>query len=441
MRFESLFRRGYSAPFVLILIMLFFNSFRPDKLIPGGQILLYVPTIIIIILACIWLTQPSKVLSNMQTKLFFAFLIVAGIGVLFARNMSWAFLQYKSILLYSFLPYILMIQFLDTTFKIDKYLKLYLIFGIFFATLGVIYKASLPISVLRDENDFALFMNILIPFGFFLGQQATRFKYKLFYYSTVFVFVLANVNSFSRGALLGLSAVGIFIFIKSRYKIAAILVIILAVVIMFSYAPEQYWAKIEKITTEGSEGGTGKERIVSWKAGFRMFLDNPVIGVGPMNFGIWFPEYYDQYTSISSANMWGRVAHSLYFTLISETGALGTVIFMAMVWCNFSNLRYVDRLNKTKYYLVNQARLDDETNHKILSEIDRLHYLALACVGSFIAFLITGAFLSVLWYGYFWMLTSFTVCIANVANKIDRLLIASAAAHAEEKPGYNESIT
>jgi O-antigen ligase len=440
-RLDYLFRQGYSTSFALILILLFFNSFRPDKLIPGGKLLLYVPTLIIFILACIWVTQRGKVISNTQTKLFLGFIVVASVGVLLARNMAWAFLQFKSLFLYSFIPYLLMIQFLDTTFKIDKYLKLYLIFGIFFGTLGVIYKASLPISVLRDENDFALFMNILIPFGFFIGQLSYGFKNKLFYYSTVFIFVLANVSSFSRGGLLGLSAVGAFIFSNSRNKIAALLVLILALVCMFAYAPDQYWAKIEKITTEGAAGGTGKERIVSWIAGTRMFMDNPIIGVGPMNFGMWFPEYYEQYTSISAANMWGRVAHSLYFTLIAETGALGTIIFMAMVWYNFSNLRYVIKLNKKIHYLVKQAVLDDKDSHKIISEIDRLHFYALACLGALIAFLVTGTFISVLWYGYFWMLTSFVVCIANAANKIDRFLIASAASHEEEKQEHNESVT
>jgi len=90
---------------------------------------------------------------------------------------------------------------------------------------------------------------------------------------------------------------------------------------MYFFAPPTYWNEMKTIQTEGSEKGTGKERVESWKAGWRMFLDHPIIGVGALNFGVWFAEYFPE----RSHMMWGRVAHSLYFTLIPEMGIIGTL--------------------------------------------------------------------------------------------------------------------
>ena len=425
---RELFQRDYTLPYKLLVALLVFHSFRPDRLIPGGSILLYFPTIVLGILMILWFRIPRKVLFNTQTKLFIAFLATITIGMLLARNKSLAFWQFTSLVLYSFIPYLVMVQFIDTPSKVSKYLRLFYILALFFAFLGILNKAIIIVPALADENDFALFMNILIPIGFFLGQDATVLKKKIFYYSSLMILVMAIVSSFSRVALVGLIATGLFLFYKSKNKLTSVLLLALLVITIFSFAPQQYWDKIETIQTQGAEQGTGRERVESWKAGWRMFLDNPIVGVGPRNFGIWFPEYYIQYGTKSPQNMWGRVAHSLYFTLLPETGIIGTLLFAGIVWNNYKNHRYISSLEKKKEILISNSHLNEKTADLIRSEIRSLHYISLGCTGALIAYMSTGAFISVLWYEYFWSLTCFIVMTTNAAQKIETILLQCEAA-------------
>ncbi len=60
----------YNAPFSLLLVLLVFGSFRPDRLLPGGSITVYFPTLLIIILLCYWLGAKKKILGNSQTKYY-----------------------------------------------------------------------------------------------------------------------------------------------------------------------------------------------------------------------------------------------------------------------------------------------------------------------------------------------------------------------------------
>jgi len=417
---KSLLSTDYTFQFKLLLALLVFNSFRPDKLIPGGSILQYLPTLLLLILFVKWIGEKHKMLSNPQTKLFFAMIILLAISVILARNKSWAFTQYKSIVIYIFVPYILMVQFIDTSFKADKYIRLFLLLGIFFGVLGIVGKAKIVVPQFSDENDFALYANILIPFSFFLAQEASSLKSKIIYYSTIVIFVIVDVKSFSRGALVGLLSVGLFLFLKSRRKLVIFCISILLLICIMAVATPEYWAKMDTISLQSTQDqtGTARERLESWKAGWHMFLDNPVFGIGPRNFGIWFPEYYVEYGDKHAHNMWGRVAHSLYFTLLSENGLTGTIIFFLMVWHNYRSHRFISTLNVRKNDLAESCNVDNLSREDVRRAIRNLYYLSLSCCGGLIAYLITGAFISVLWYGYFWILTSFFVIIENSARKI-----------------------
>jgi O-antigen ligase len=41
---------------------------------------------------------------------------------------------------------------------------------------------------------------------------------------------------------------------------------------------------VSSIAEEGASQGTGEERVYTWKIGWHMFLDNPVMGVGKETF-------------------------------------------------------------------------------------------------------------------------------------------------------------
>jgi putative inorganic carbon (hco3(-)) transporter len=154
-----------------------------------------------------------------------------------------------------------------------------------------------------------------------------------------------------------------------------------------------------------------------------MFLDHPLMGVGPGNFGVWFPDYYLQYGSKSAGNMWGRVAHSLYFTLLPELGITGVLLFVGLLWHNFKDHKYLAALDRRKEEMLSASSLSLQDQDAIRGAIRKLHFLSLGYSGALIGYLVTGAFIAVLWYGYFWTLTAFWVATANAGRKIEDSLL------------------
>jgi len=416
---QKLFQAEYDLPFKFILLNLIFNSFRPDLLFPGGKIAMYLPLLLSVLLFFQWLKVPNKDLSNLQTKYLLAFFILMIIQLPFARNYYRTFMHVKFFFIYIILAFLFRIQFLDTCFKIEKYIKLTVIFGLFFAFLGIGGQGKVPIPILKDENDFCLWMNILFALAYFLGQDSSEKRNKIFWYSCGTIFLLANVASFSRGGFLGLIAVGFFILYKSKQKVLALFLVGIFALFLYFFTPSIYWEEMNTIHTENVEAGTGKQRIDLWKAGWKMFLDHPIIGVGANNYGMWLPDYFPH----NPSRWWGEVAHSLFFTLIPEMGIIGTLIFCGMLYGNYRSHKYLYELDKKKHKLFVGTNVKKDVEEEMTRKIKTLYNLSLAYSGALIAYIATGAFIAVLWYGYFWKFTSFWVMTINTAKNIEKELL------------------
>jgi hypothetical protein len=98
----------------------------------------------------------------------------------------------------------------------------------------------------------------------------------------------------------------------------------------------------------------------------------------------------------SGYHMWGRVAHSLYFTVLAEQGLVGLTLFVAMLTLHFRGNR---RLRRAYAALVEAQALSG-------ARLDLFHSLSLltrANDAAIVAYLVTGAFLSVLTYPHLWL--------------------------------------
>ena len=222
---------------------------------------------------------------------------------------------------------------------------------------------------------------------------------------------------------MGLVAVGGYLFLKTKKKAFYTILIGIAAVAVIQFAPSQYLAEIRTMDTQSYKRDTGSERILSWSAGWRMFKDHPIFGVGVGNFGPWLPDYWEG--KKQKSNMWGRVAHSLYFTLLPEMGIVGTFFFVGMLWGNFKDHRFICRLEENKGSLIAASNLTSAEKKKISNVIRTLYFFSHAYSGSMIAYLVTGIFISVLWYEYFWRLTAFWVLTGNFARNTEKMLLYS----------------
>ncbi|MCP9456344.1 MAG: hypothetical protein NNA18_09595, partial [Nitrospira sp.] len=76
---------------------------------------------------------------------------------------------------------------------------------------------------LGDGNDFALSLNITIPFCLFLMLNSERKVGKLVFAGFLFLLVAAVVMTQSRGGILALSSIGFYYWLKSERKILGVI--------------------------------------------------------------------------------------------------------------------------------------------------------------------------------------------------------------------------
>lgn len=407
----------YALPFILLCVLAVMGGLKPEFLIPGlksiGPIR-QIPNILIGSLFLLWITQGEKVLHNKQTKLYLAFFLLMVIDTALARNPSRALIITKGFTA-GVMVYLATISFVDTLPKLKKLVQIFLVCNVFIAFLGIKGGGLVHnIPALCDENDFALLMNMLIPFSFFLGMGATKLREKVFYFGITGLFVTGVVVSLSRGGFVGLACVLLYCLHKIQKKSGIIVMVVLLAVVACFLVPQSYWDEMATMKEEGMHEGTGESRIYYWKNALKIFAHHPIIGVGPLNSGVWITTY-DK--TERGARDWGRAIHSVYFTLLPELGLVGAFLFLAIIYYGEKDRKYVRDLYKNKCQFVEKLGMPESKKESLSNQIRQSHFLSLALTGTLIGYLASGIFLSVLYYGWFWMIMMYTVILCNVTRR------------------------
>jgi len=255
-------------------------------------------------------------------------------------------------------------------------------------------------TFLGDGNDFSASLCILIPMTILLALSVKRRWLSLTAWFAVVVFILAIVGSQSRGATLGLAAVATFLWLFSKRKVASLMGIALAAMIMVFYASDSYFERMSSIRTYQTEG-SAQGRIMAWKAGTRMALDNPILGVGAGSFAIAFGTTHRP-PEIVGPMPW-LTAHSSYFLVLGELGFPGIVAFMALVIGGF-------RSTMTVRQRVVQAQTGSQLPNGLVPS-QALYLMSAGMIG----FAVAGAFLSAAYYPHIFVLTALLYCARTIA--------------------------
>jgi probable O-glycosylation ligase (exosortase A-associated) len=358
-------------------------------------------------------TLVSWIIAMVQTKdrikwsefnwFYVGFLFVLGLGIPLAAIGPRALEAWQTMAIY-FVMLVVATNVADSLPRIRKLIWLMLLIHFYFALKGIynynfaptIYASGertagvVGSSFLADENDFALAINLMIPFAFFIFEHA-RTAYRKFLGAVFLVaYALGVVSSFSRGGWVGLTAVTIFCVVSSKRRAKSAVAVLLVGLAMLMFAPTSYWKEMETVTDVNES--TADERIRSWEAAFRMFLDNPIIGVGGGNAGVHLPNYIQGTTN--TARMWGRAVHGTFPEVLADTGALGTAMYLLMMFFVFK-------------YLIRIRQRPPPSEDKGLT----MPILATAMIGSIVAYVVTATFLSTAYYPQLWTLYTFALML------------------------------
>jgi len=393
----------YKNWFFFVLLYIIIDYGRPQDIIPIG-FLRPGMIVVLILTAFVVFCGRIKEADSRQTRMIGLFIILLGFYVPFARNNYFAYETTLGMLV--FVPFILsVVVCVDSIERLKKLIFVLILLMIYNSGYSFLHHGLGSGNYLEDENDVALYINIWLPFCLFLFFAEEHKLKKMVYALGLVIGILAVVVSFSRGGFVGLVSCAFVSWLFNPKKMKSLIVLGLLALVFYSYTSNysdpskkggrSYWQ--EMATTTDTSDATAEGRIESWKAGWRMFLGHP-LGVGGNNFEVWFPDYQSNYFK---AGMWGRVAHSLWFTLIPELGIFGMAIYLLLLYYNFSDL-----------FLINKLSPSDHPDHLYLKMLTR------AFVGSFAGFFASGTFLSVLYYPHYWYLTGILVAAKKISEKL-----------------------
>lgn len=398
--------------FLLVLFAMLFEFGRPQDFLPPLKIIPF-PSVIDASIALAVIFSGRARLSNVQSKLWMGLLVFMALWVPFANNNFHAFSQLKDLTLYFFF-YLGILTFVNTTGKMQKLILVWLGVHALLAINGMLHGGRGVGGWLGDENDFAMEMNVAVPFAFFLYQGTTAKGAKFLYLVLLGIFVLSSIATASRGGFLGLLAVGSFCWFYSPRKVWSLVLLTGVLLLVLVAAPQEYWDRMQTITDDSTmESGTAGQRMFTWGIGWEMFLANPVFGVGQGNFPWTIGEYLGGRTW-QTKSLAGRQAHSLYFTLLPELGLLGVFIFGSMVVFNYKDVRYCNRLGMGRH-LVHR--------HEVVSvdaDLEKAAWFGNAILGALVAYLVTSTFISTLYYPTFWILTGLAVALKNTTERYSK---------------------
>lgn len=396
---------AFDFPFILVLCYLLLEYTRPQSIIPILG-LFRLPAIVMGLLLFSLISSRLKIFKDFQTKLFIIFLILMAKNIPFATNTYWAFwTTYGMVVI--FISYLAIANFVNSMKKIEWYINIWFFAHIILAVYSIKNHGRGIGGFFEDENDFSLALNMIMPYSFFLFHEAKQKTEKIKFLLMTGLFIVANLITFSRGGFIGLSAVFLYYLFKSPRKVLAISLIVLLIGIVVYLAPAGYWEEIKTIQ-QGTNDATGGQRIYLWKIAWKMFLDHSFIGVGPGNYN-WNVMNYE--TGIEMRIHGGITAHSAYFVLLSELAIPGVIIILLMLYTSYKDRKSIIILYKNRERIIEDVNLTLEQKQYFYNSISKAYHLTLAITGSLIAYLVSGIFISVLYYPHFWLLLAFTLAL------------------------------
>jgi probable O-glycosylation ligase (exosortase A-associated) len=242
-------------------------------------------------------------------------------------------------------------------------------------------------TFISGNTEIGLALNMILPFLVFLRREA-RIPWLRHLLSIMFGFtIVAIVSTYSRGAFLGLLVVLTLLFLKSRTKIFAIMLLAIAIPLAMSTIPAQWFGRMETIQTYEKDG-SAMGRIEAWKVAIRMGRDRPLLGFGFRPFS---PEMFQRYGYSG-----GQDAHSIFFQVLAEHGFTGLILYSGLIVSSFLTLGRIRRVSRT------DPSLEWVYNYSQMLQ------------ASLAAYVVCGAFLNMSYFDLFYHLVAIVIILKKL---------------------------
>jgi len=218
-----------------------------------------------------------------------------------------------------------------------------------------------------DNNCFGVALVTTIGPAIALGLGANTWKERAMAGAAAALILHTTLLTFSRGAMVGLLAVGVtaFIIMPKRPKYLATLAVVGLIALRLT-GPQLMARYASTVANEEQRDDSAESRFQLWADCLKLTLERPVFGVGPANFPV-----------VAESLGWtrGKEAHSVWMQQAAETGVPGVAALLL-----FFGIAIV------KLWPVARARLTDANRGQVA--------VASGLIMSIVGFAVAGQFVS-----------------------------------------------
>jgi O-antigen ligase len=264
------------------------------------------------------------------------------------------------------------------------------------------YRIAGPI---KEPNVWGQIVVAVLPLVIYRVIYERSMRMRLFMVGILGILLFEILNTYSRGAYIGLGIIFILVLLRLRLSPLTWGASVAAIVMLIPFLSTSYVERFETLSllSPTSQNGIYQEssfrgRTSKMLTGLIMFANNPFLGVGVGN----YPNNYQKYTVDVGLELKSgeQDPHSLYVEILAETGIVGAISFIG-----FSIL-----------LLVNLSRAKRSIEHLATyqSWVPWISAIQLTIVG----YLITSMFLHGSYLRYFWILAALALSAIQLTGEL-----------------------
>jgi putative inorganic carbon (hco3(-)) transporter len=202
-------------------------------------------------------------------------------------------------------------------------------------------------GMLADNNDLGLGLVMILPLIFYHWHIAANRHLRRGLMMFGFLVTLGVVLTYSRGALVGICAMGTVFWLRSRAKLATALLIAAVAVSVYGFAPREWFQRMESIENY-QDDGSAMGRIYLWKTSIRIAELHPLTG-GGFRVTFWPVITNDMLRGTDLPRLTkSRATHSIYFDVLSEHGWIGLALFVIIGAYSLSTCAWLIRQSRNR---------------------------------------------------------------------------------------------
>ena len=229
-----------------------------------------------------------------------------------------------------FLMIFVTIALIDDRRKLDAFILICVISLAYFGVKGGVftiltageYRVWGPGGFIKGNNEIAAALIMIEPLLYYLLMQEKRRSIRLALIGTMVLSVVGIIGTQSRGALVAVSAMALFLWLKSSSKVLGGGAIVLTLSAVFSFMPEKWWDRMHTINDYATDN-SALGRLNAWTFCWNVASDR-FFGGGMV---MYTREMFERYSPDPERV---HAAHSIYFQVMGEHGFVGLAIFIAI---------------------------------------------------------------------------------------------------------------